>query len=113
MIERIKQPWLEERKLLVERLESLEAQHVPLRRGQRKECVCNGEGSTHDGDAVKATEVLTGHFEHQGEILGRRISPLESEENIVIEAHPVHQPIKAGLMESSSRTSLCRRKLRR
>ena len=112
-IARINQPWLEERTVLVERLESPEAQHVQLRRGQQKECVCNGEGSTQDGDAVKATEVLTGHFEDQAEILRRRIAFLDSEEDIVIETHPVHQQIKAGLMESSSRTSLCRRKLRR
>lgn len=98
-IARIKQPWLEERKVLVERMESLEAQHMQLRRIKREECVCNGEGSTYEGDWVKATQFLRGHFEEQAEILRRRIAFLESEEDIVIEAHPLHQQIKAALMD--------------
>lgn len=98
-IARVKQPWLEERKVLVERVKPLEAQHVQLRRVKWEECACNGEASTHDEDWVKATEVLRGHFEEQAEILRRRIAFLELKEDVVIEAHPLHQQIKAALMD--------------
>lgn len=100
--------WFTEKKTILEREEvanmaagSFKAQLDQLRQVRRENWKCDScdkKAKADDRDWVKATEKLRENYEKETELLQRRIASLESDQDIAIEAHPLHQKIKAALL---------------
>lgn len=100
--------WFIKKKTILEReevakmaAESFKAQLDQLRQVRREDWKCDScdkKAKGVDRDWVKATEKLRENYEKETGLLRRRIAHLESDQDIAIEAHPLHQQIKAALL---------------
>lgn len=100
--------WFTEKKTILERegvakmaADSSKAQLDQLRQVRREDWKCDScdkKAKADDRDWVKAIEKLRENHEKEIELLQRRIASLESDQDIAIEAHPLHQQIKSALL---------------